>query len=31
MQDQIAKTVGALFIREDRKILLGLRAPWKKV
>jgi 8-oxo-dGTP diphosphatase len=31
MQDQIAKTVGALFIREDGKILLGLRAPWKKV
>ena len=31
MQDQVAKTVGALFIREDRKILLGLRAPSKKV
>jgi 8-oxo-dGTP diphosphatase len=31
MQDQIAKTVGALFIREDGRILLGLRAPWKKV
>lgn len=31
MQDQIAKTVGALFIGADRKILLGLRAPSKKV
>jgi 8-oxo-dGTP diphosphatase len=31
MQDQIAKTVGALFIGEDGKILLGLRAPSKKV
>ena len=31
MQDQIARTVGALFIREDGKILLGLRSPWKKV
>jgi 8-oxo-dGTP diphosphatase len=30
MPDQIAKTVGALFIRQDGKILLGLRAPWKK-
>ena len=26
----IDKTVGALFIDEDGKILLGLRAPWKK-
>jgi 8-oxo-dGTP diphosphatase len=31
MQNQIAKTVGALFISPDRKVLLGLRAPWKKV
>ena len=31
MQNQIAKTVGALFIGEDGKILLGLRAPSKKV
>jgi 8-oxo-dGTP diphosphatase len=31
MQDQIAKTVGALFIGADGKILLGLRAPSKKV
>ena len=31
MQDQIAKTVGALFIGKDGKILLGLRAPTKKV
>ena len=31
MQDQIAKTVGALFIRPDGKVLLGLRAPSKKV
>ena len=30
MRDPIAKTVGALFIRGDRKVLLGLRAPWKK-
>jgi 8-oxo-dGTP diphosphatase len=30
MQDQIAKTVGALFISEDGRILLGLRAAWKK-
>ena len=30
MQDQVAKTVGALFIREDGRILLGLRAAWKK-
>ena len=26
MQEQIARTVGALFIRPDRKVLLGLRA-----
>jgi 8-oxo-dGTP pyrophosphatase MutT (NUDIX family) len=31
MQDQPAKTVGALFIRSDGKVLLGLRAPSKKV
>jgi 8-oxo-dGTP diphosphatase len=31
MQDQPAKTVGALFIRPDGKVLLGLRAPTKKV
>ena len=31
MQDQIANTVGALFIGADGKILLGLRAPTKKV
>jgi 8-oxo-dGTP pyrophosphatase MutT (NUDIX family) len=30
MQDQPARTVGALFIRPDGKILLGLRAPSKK-
>ena len=30
MQDQIAKTVGALFINSDGKVLLGLRAPAKK-
>ena len=29
MPDQIAKTVGALIIRSDGKVLLGLRAPWK--
>jgi 8-oxo-dGTP diphosphatase len=31
MQNPIANTVGALFIGRDGKILLGLRAPWKKV
>jgi len=31
MQDPPAKTVGALFVRPDGKILLGLRAPSKKV
>src|SRR5437879_10403400 len=31
MQDQPARTVGALFIRPDGKILVGLRAPSKKV
>jgi 8-oxo-dGTP diphosphatase len=31
MQDQPANTVGALFIRPDGKVLLGLRAPSKKV
>jgi 8-oxo-dGTP diphosphatase len=30
MPRAIDKTVGALFIDEDGKILLGLRAPWKK-
>jgi 8-oxo-dGTP diphosphatase len=30
MQEQIARTVGALFIRVDGKVLLGLRAPTKK-
>jgi 8-oxo-dGTP pyrophosphatase MutT (NUDIX family) len=30
MQEQIARTVGALFIRPDGKVLLGLRAPTKK-
>jgi 8-oxo-dGTP diphosphatase len=31
MQDRILKTVGALFISQDGRILLGLRASWKKV
>ena len=31
MPDQIAKTVGALFIGADDRILLGLRSPSKKV
>jgi len=31
MQEHIAKTVGALFINPDGKVLLGLRAPSKKV
>ncbi|MEH2527881.1 MULTISPECIES: NUDIX hydrolase [unclassified Bradyrhizobium] len=31
MQDQIVQTVGALFVGEDGQVLLGLRAPWKKV
>lgn len=31
MQDPIASTVGALFISQDGKVLLGLRAAWKKV
>ena len=30
MREQIARTVGALFIRGDGKVLLGLRAPTKK-
>ena len=30
MQDKAARTVGALFIRPDGKVLLGLRAPSKK-
>jgi 8-oxo-dGTP pyrophosphatase MutT (NUDIX family) len=29
--EQIARTVGALFMGSDGKVLLGLRAPWKKV
>jgi 8-oxo-dGTP pyrophosphatase MutT (NUDIX family) len=31
MPDPIARTVGALFVRDDGRILLGLRAPSKKV
>lgn len=31
MPEQIARTVGALFIRPDGKVLLGLRVPAKKV
>src|SRR5438105_10663943 len=31
MSDPIARTVGALFIRDDGRVLLGLRAPSKKV
>jgi 8-oxo-dGTP diphosphatase len=31
MPNQIDQTVGALFVREDGRILLGLRAPSKKV
>jgi 8-oxo-dGTP pyrophosphatase MutT (NUDIX family) len=31
MQHPIASTVGALFIDRDGKVLLGLRAAWKKV
>jgi 8-oxo-dGTP diphosphatase len=30
MQHQIARTVGALLVSPDRRVLLGLRAPWKK-
>lgn len=30
MPEPIARTVGALFIRADGKVLLGLRAPTKK-
>ena len=30
MPSAIDETVGALFIGEDGRILLGLRAPWKK-
>ena len=30
MPDPIDRTVGALFVGEDGRILLGLRAPWKK-
>ena len=30
MQDETARTVGALFIRSDGRVLLGLRAPSKK-
>jgi len=28
--DQMIETVGALIISRDRKVLLGLRAPWKR-
>lgn len=31
MPDDIAKTVGALFINAESKVLLGLRSPSKKV
>jgi 8-oxo-dGTP diphosphatase len=31
MPDQITNTVGALFISQEGRVLLGLRAPWKKV
>jgi 8-oxo-dGTP pyrophosphatase MutT (NUDIX family) len=31
MQDKTARTVGALLIRPDGRVLLGLRAPSKKV
>ena len=31
MPDQIDRTVGALFVGKDGRILLGLRGPWKKV
>ena len=31
MDDALARTVGALFIRTDDRVLLGLRAPSKKV
>jgi 8-oxo-dGTP diphosphatase len=31
MPEPIARTVGALFIKPDGKVLLGLRAPTKKV
>jgi 8-oxo-dGTP pyrophosphatase MutT (NUDIX family) len=31
MQGQIARTVGALFINPNGQVLLGLRAPWKRV
>src|ERR1700722_19353993 len=30
MQNQVAKTVGALLIRPNGRVLLGLRAPSKK-
>ncbi len=30
MPEEIARTVGALFIGRDGKVLLGLRAPSKK-
>jgi 8-oxo-dGTP diphosphatase len=30
VHEQIARTVGALLIGSDGKVLLGLRAPWKK-
>ena len=31
MQGDIPKTAGALFIDRDGRVLLGLRAPWKKL
>ncbi len=31
MEEQIARTVGALFVNADGKVLLGLRAPSKRV
>jgi 8-oxo-dGTP diphosphatase len=31
MQSEIPRTAGALFINRDGKVLLGLRAPWKKL
>jgi 8-oxo-dGTP diphosphatase len=31
MQREIPKTAGALFINREGRVLLGLRAPWKKL
>jgi 8-oxo-dGTP pyrophosphatase MutT (NUDIX family) len=28
--DQVTETVGALMISRERRVLLGLRAPWKR-